>query len=816
MKEFGLRFAEAPNWIAMPPPPPDTGESLNLRRLLAAARRQRWAFVVWVAIALVLGIAYLATTPPTFFTGSTVLLAGNVNRAIEEMSSVESQTNTENELESAQEVIRSQQIALAVTDALQLHHNETYLNPPVSGASTLVDAIKSVVRVPINLLRPAPPLTTGAVDVDSETAKRAAVARDLRDSIQISRIGRSSAFFIGFESHDPVIATDIADAYAKAYVADLLNANFEATEQTTEWLQVRLDELQGSAQQAAMKAERFRTENGLVASRGALMTEENVGQLNEDLAEAVAELARSRALMDTYDDVLQKGPKALIGEDGLRFTLPGDDRLKLMQEELSTLIGRLGELERNSTTSAIEAAPLRDKIDQQLQILFVEMGRLAEAARGEFEVAEARVVALRDSLGLAMDTNSAASEAQVQLRALEQRALTLSMLYQTFLTRFQEMDQQKTFPISNVRILSGAEMPTTPSSPSPSRVLALMLVLGLIAGFATAIVREWRDRLLRTGDDVQAETGSKFLGYLPIIPDETADDDAHGGSPRNATAERSQGLLSWLFSRRGSPNNQALQFQRRRGPAPVQAGHAPTHDARNLAHVADHPRSLFAETVRNIRFASDVRMGERPGRVIGVTSVLPSEGKSTIAANLATMLAAFDDPVLLIDADPRNPGLSRSLRLTGSPGLVEALMGKAPWRSLIHVQQDTGVHLLTCETPKLMSYSSELLGSASMRALLADLRVEFPTIILDLAPLGPVVDARVLLPMLDQIVLVAEWGATPKELLRATLAGEPALADKLLGVVLNKVDMVALKDYVPRASNEAFYSDYGDYFSPGT
>jgi polysaccharide biosynthesis transport protein len=418
------------------------------------------------------------------------------------------------------------------------------------------------------------------------------------------------------------------------------------------------------------------------------------------------------------------------------------------------------------------------------------------------------VTALRDSLGLAVDTNSVATEAQVELRALEQRAATLSMLYQTFLTRFQEMDQQKTFPISNVRILSGAEMPKSPNGPSTARVLAMMIVLGLLAGFATAILREWRDRALRTGDDVQAETGARFLGYLPIVP-ALADGAVGAASVRG----RRLGLWSRMW---GGGGRKDPQFRRRRdrqepGVAPLVPA-----EARNLAYVADHPRSLFAETVRNIRFASDMRMGDGMGRIIGVTSVLPAEGKSTTAANLATMLAAFDDPVLLIDADPRNPGLSRSLRLTGTPGLVEALMGKAPWRSLIHVQQETGVHLLTCETPKLMSYSSELLGSATMRALLSDLRAEFPTIILDLAPLGPVVDARVLLPMIDQIVLVAEWGKTPRELLRATLASEPALADKLLGVVLNKVDMVALKDYVPRASNEAMYHEYGDYFSPGT
>ncbi len=810
MKEFGLRFAEVPNWIAVPqPPPPDAGDTIDLSRLLAAVRRQRRVFAVWVIIALALGVVYLATTPPTFFTGTTVLLAEKVNPGIDEVSRRESEVITESELESAQQVIRSQQIALAVTDALQLDHDAAYLDAPVSGLARLVGAIRAAIRMPINLLRPNAPPPTDTTVTDGTAAKRIAIARDLQDSIEITRIGRSSAFFIGYASHDPVIAMKVSNAYAEAYVADLLNANFQATERTTEWLQQRLDELQASAQQAAMQAERFRTENGLVSSRGALMTEENVGQLNADLAEAVTELARSRALMDTYEEVLKQGPEALSGENGMRISLPGDERLQLLQSALSSLIGRLAEVERDFGPDHEQAGVLRNQITQQAQTLFAEMGRLAEATRGEFEVADARVGALRESLGMAMNTNSEASEAQVQLRALEQRAATLSMLYQTFLTRFQEMDQQKTFPISNVRILSFAEMPLSPYSPGTSRVLAFMLVLGLMAGFVTAVIREWRDRFLRTGDDVQTDTGQRFLGYLPRIVQ-----NAEGSVLPPAVIAKERNFWSVFGLRKPAQATEALQFRHKRAdgtPAPVRDRH---QAARNLTFVADNPRSLFAETLRNIRFASDVSMADRPGRIIGVSSVRPGEGKSTVAANLAALLAASDDPVLLIDADPRNPGLSRRLHMTGYPGLVEAVMGKAPWRSLIRVQPETGVHLLPCETPKLMSYSSELLSSAGMRGLLADLRTVFPTIILDLAPLGPVVDARVLVPVVDQIVLVAEWGTTPKQLLRATLGNEPAMADKVLGVVLNKVDMGALQNYVPWASNETFYQDYGDYFSP--
>lgn len=113
----------------------------------------------------------------------------------------------------------------------------------------------------------------------------------------------------------------------------------------------------------------------------------------------------------------------------------------------------------------------------------------------------------------------------------------------------------------------------------------------------------------------------------------------------------------------------------------------------------------------------------------------------------------------------------------------------------------------------MMTHSSEMLGSKGMRQLLAAARARYSHVILDLAPLGPVVDARVVVPMVDQVVMVAEWGKTPKALLRETLMNEPALMEKTLGVVLNKVDMESLRDYVPQTGGEHYYEEYGDYFS---
>jgi succinoglycan biosynthesis transport protein ExoP len=786
LKQFGFRIADSDSRIE-PPSAPPAGDTIDLSRLLSAARRQRKVVFVSMGVALCLGLVYLATTPKTYVTGATVLLAGQMSRNLDQVGSLETNAVSDNALESAQQVIRSQAVALSVVQMLNLDQNESFLSPPSSLLAQVMGSVRMAIRAPIHLLTPAAPETEAGpppTEEEIQARRQELVAQALQQRVQVQRVGRSSVFGIGYSSHDPALAAAIANAYSEAYVADLLNANYEATERTTEWLQQRLEELQTASREAAVAAEVFRAENGLVSSRGALITEENVAQLNGDLADAVTETARAGALMRTYEAILARGAEAFLDNSGTGFTLQGNERLIEMQDQLSALNARLERIERDFGEDHPQAVRLREQVTELSNQLFSELRRLLEEARGAFDVAQAQVTALRDSLGLAVDVNSEAGQKQVQLKALEQRADTLTTLHQTFLTRFQEIDQQKTFPISNVRILSPADVPRDAAGPGTSRVLALMLVLGALAGSGIGVLREWRDRFLRTTEDVQIDTGQRFLGYLPTFESATS-------APQVTRQSRTAAL-------------------KLTAPVPgMPVIRQPIYALQNL-------RSHYAETLRNIRFASEVSLAGKSQIVIGVTSIRPAEGKSSVALNLAGVIAASGHSVLLIDTDPRNPGLSRRLGLSRGVGLVEAALGKSDWTKALRVISDTGVHVLPCITPGSMTHSSELLGSKGMRQLMAAARARYSHIILDLAPLGPVVDARVALPLVDQVIMVAEWGKTPKALLRETLMNETVLQEKMLGVVLNKVDMEALREYVPVSSGEQYYEEYGDYISSRT
>lgn len=226
----------------------------------------------------------------------------------------------------------------------------------------------------------------------------------------------------------------------------------------------------------------------------------------------------------------------------------------------------------------------------------------------------------------------------------------------------------------------------------------------------------------------------------------------------------------------------------------------------------DAPASLFAETLRNTRIAGDVVLQDVPCKVIGIVSMLPGEGKSMVAANLAGLLAGNGARTLLIDADLRNPGLSRSLGIVTERGLVEAVVDGQGWQSAIKVDRQTKLAIVPAAWRARFSHTSELLSSPGMRRFVEDAKSTFEYIVVDLPPLGPVVDAKAFAPLVDGFVLVAEWGATPRPLVRSVLAAEPQIASKMLGLVLNKVDLKRLPHYGAYGGSEQFLDRYSSYY----
>jgi succinoglycan biosynthesis transport protein ExoP len=199
-------------------------------------------------------------------------------------------------------------------------------------------------------------------------------------------------------------------------------------------------------------------------------------------------------------------------------------------------------------------------------------------------------------------------------------------------------------------------------------------------------------------------------------------------------------------------------------------------------------------------------------RVIGFTSSLPREGKSTVAAAFAAFAAHIGEEAILIDCDLRKASLSRSF-FPNARGLVDVLRGDISLEKAILTDPKSRLSFLPAGTTSNLSDTGQLFASDGMKAAFNTLRLTYKYIIVDLPPLAPVVDVRATTSLVDFYVFVVEWGQTNVDVIQQALGDANVIQDKLIGAVLNKVNMKAMSRYQGYRSGyfrNKYFSDY-DY-----
>ncbi len=229
-------------------------------------------------------------------------------------------------------------------------------------------------------------------------------------------------------------------------------------------------------------------------------------------------------------------------------------------------------------------------------------------------------------------------------------------------------------------------------------------------------------------------------------------------------------------------------------------------------YVRRRPMSSFAETLRGVKFAADLKSPGEASKIIGVVSCLPSEGKSTVAASLANLLALQGARTLLIDCDIRNPGLTRRLDVKPEQGLVEVMSDKLTPEEALLWEESIPLAVLPTVLKSRINNTSDILASARMTQLLARFRQDFHYIVVDLPPVAPVIDARAFASRVDGFVFVVEWGRTARQMVRSAVANNPWLFERSFGVLLNKVDTKKMKFYRSYGSPEYYESSYESYY----
>ena len=236
-----------------------------------------------------------------------------------------------------------------------------------------------------------------------------------------------------------------------------------------------------------------------------------------------------------------------------------------------------------------------------------------------------------------------------------------------------------------------------------------------------------------------------------------------------------------------------------------------TRNGRLLWSVVDAPLSRFSEAIRSIKLAVDMTGAFKANRVIGFTSTLPNEGKSTIAFSLAQLMAQVGTRTILVDCDLRNPSLSRALAPRARRGLIDVLVGKVEIEKAIWKDRSTNLVFLPAVMKFRYANTSEILSSDPMKKLFEKLRESYDYIVVDLPPLAPIVDVRAATPIVDSFIYVIEWGRTKIDVVEHALGQAQEVYDHLLGVVLNKVDMKSFGRHASHHESYYYNKHYARY-----
>lgn len=709
--------------------------SFDIRDVLMFARRRYATILAGAVLTVVVGLVAISQMTPRYKASATVLIDAQSAQVVD-IEAVLSGLGAGSSSANAQTaIITSRAIAERVADRLNLWESPEF-SP--SGGSFLSKLN------PLNWFGSADP---SVVDPDVvEARKRERVIALLRDRMDVRPSSATQTLEISYESPDPQISANIVNTIADEYALDQLEAKFEATKSASEWLSRRLQSMRLSLDAAERAVETFRSENDLINADGLLLSEQELSELNSQLILIRAEKAEKQAIYSRAQQLLNGGASLESVSEVIQS--PVIAALRQQQAELARKQADLASRYGDRHPQMINVRAERRDLDAQIQ---QEISRIVDSLKNAVEVVRTRERSIEQSLEERRTFAAQNNQALVQLRALEREAEATRTLYETFLARFKEVNEQESLQTSGVRVISPAVVPSSPSSPRTNLILLGAIIAGLGLGGVVAVGQELLDDTFHTAKQIEQLLGIPNIGVVPLINEEG-------------------------------------------------------RDGVSADYVLEKPLSPYAEAFRSLRTSLELSNVDTPPKVVLITSAIPSEGKTSIATSFALAAARAGQNTVIVDCDLRKPRVHKALGAgTVEKGLVEYLAKPGSLDGILRTHEASGADYIPVAVGSINP--TEVLGSRHMADLIGELRNRYDLVVIDSAPLLPVADTRVVASLADTTVLAVRWGKTPRAASRnaANLLRRSGL--RLAGTVLSAVDMNQQASY---GYGDAAYT-YGNY-----
>jgi succinoglycan biosynthesis transport protein ExoP len=561
---------------------------------------------------------------------------------------------------------------------------------------------------------------------------------NFQKNLTVRRRGQTYILEINFYSKDAAKAARLANAVAHAYLADQREINSDTNANASEWLDARMQDMRGRVRRSDEAVEAYRSSHNLVdVTQGNKLINRQIEDLTQQIALARTYTADARARMEQVEHAAQhKDDPATLGEV---LTSPVITNLRSQYAEATRAVSEYSTMygERYPALTVVRArlADVRRQIDD-------EIARILAGVRNDYQTAVGRQNTLEDALSGLKKQFAATDEAEIKLHELERDAQANRDLFEQFLNRAKQTSEQQSLQIADARIVAPALPPLKPSRPAMPLLIGAAACIGLLLAIAFTLLMEQMRQGFR---NLREATELLSLPALGMLPAQT-----------NGTEESRR----WFGSlAKGSTSGNACRFALR------------------------YPRSAYARHLRAIqaRLFDDTTTN----KIVTVASAAPGEGKSTFACNLALATANAGLRTLLIDGDIYT-GKAGLVFGSKKAGLSEVLSAQIPLRLALVTDPATGLCVLGARDPSRSAPPASI-DPARLESLLQQCREEFDLVVLDTPAILPVGGITPYLKSADCAVLIVEWDGTPRQAVSEALDLLDTDAQKIAGLVLNKV-----------------------------
>ena len=590
-----------------------------------------------------------------------------------------------------------------------------------------------------------------------------AVVLGLKEKVQAAQEEDTNIINITATSTNPKEAQRLANTVAQVYKEENMLEKNRRIINARDFIEGQLKVIGEKLRNAEEAVRSFREKNKFVS------LDTKTSAVLRELTVAETDYNRVKTQLESIDLMLTqlRRDQALPEKTTQRIFLENPtSTFASLNRQLVDLNLQKAELLTTYTENHPKVLQVKQKIENVIQSMIEELlaqqkvlKRKEQALKAEVETLEGQYLSIPASA--------------LELARLERRVDQYRALYSQLEQKHQEVLIQMAEKVEEVSIVHPALEPTAPINPPKTRATtAIGLFIGLILGVVLAFVAETFDTSVGAIEDIEEILNLPVIGVIPYATSEDIKKQFLRDLPLKLTEE------------------------------------AMDRDANLVVHFA--PKSTVAESYRALRTNLQFLVLEKGAKAISVTSSSGKEGKTTVAVNLALVLAQMGKKVLLVDSDLRRPIISRLFGLHSRPGLTNVIIGEVGWRDAVRTTSDLITGRMSMEevmfTPGIDNLSilpsgpippnpSEILDSARMTGFISEAKNEYDVVLFDSPPILPATDAAVLGTKLDGVLLLYLVGKVGRGALRRAKVQLDNVGANIFGVVLSGLRAEITRDF---------------------